>query len=360
MAFATSLIPGLDEIVRGDDPKRRDEAARRIAELFVDGAEGLSPKHVEFFDGILTKLVPGTDLLVRADIADQLASITNAPRNLVYQLALDDEILIAGPLLRCSPVLDESVLVEIASEKSQEHLLAMTERPTLTTGLTDVIVRRGDQEVVRATANNSGAAFSPTGFSTLITRASHDGLLTLTVGQRDDLPDENLKELLAGSIDVIRRRLLETAKPTRQTAIKRAMTGVSGMMPPAEGRRDFDPAQRAVRSLHKAGNLTEGALLLFAKAYKYEESIAALSAMTGVKIATLDRLIAGDRYDPILIAGKVIGLEWATVRALILLRLGPNRTASPADIESARVNFGRLMPSTAERVVGFWKTRPQL
>jgi hypothetical protein len=46
------------------------------------------------------------------------------------------------------------------------------------------------------------------------------------------------------------------------------------------------------------------------------------------------------------------------VRALILLRLGPNRVASPADIESARVNFARLMPSTAERVVGFWKTRP--
>jgi hypothetical protein len=28
-----------------------------------------------------------------------------------------------------------------------------------------------------------------------------------------------------------------------------------------------------------------------------------------------------------------------------------------ADIENARVNFARLMPSTAERVVGFWKAR---
>jgi hypothetical protein len=68
-------------------------------------------------------------------------------------------------------------------------------------------------------------------------------------------------------------------------------------------------------------------------------------------------LIAGDRLDPILIVCKAIGLEWATVRALILVRLGPNRVPSPADIESARLNFARLMPSTAERVVGFWKTR---
>jgi hypothetical protein len=31
--------------------------------------------------------------------------------------------------------------------------------------------------------------------------------------------------------------------------------------------------------------------------------------------------------------------------------------ASPADIESARVNFARLMPSTAARVVGFWQAK---
>ena len=61
--------------------------------------------------------------------------------------------------------------------------------------------------------------------------------------------------------------------------------------------------------------------------------------MSAVKIATLDRLISGDRHDPILIVGKTIGLEWATVRALILLRLGPNRIAAPADIENRARQF---------------------
>jgi hypothetical protein len=123
------------------------------------------------------------------------------------------------------------------------------------------------------------------------------------------------------------------------------------------GRRDFAPAQRTILALHRAGELNEAALLGFAKSYKYEETVAALAAMSGVKIATLDRLIAGDRYDPILIVGKTIGLQWATVRAVILLRLGVNRVPAPADIESARVNFSRLMPSTAERVVNFWQTK---
>src|SRR5204863_861878 len=124
MTPATSLIPGLDEIVRGDDPKRRADAARRIAELFFAGAASFKPEHVEFFDGILIGLVPRTELIVRADIAERLSSVVNAPRNLIGLLAREDEIVIAGPLLRRSPVIDEQVLIEIARQKGPEHLLA--------------------------------------------------------------------------------------------------------------------------------------------------------------------------------------------------------------------------------------------
>jgi uncharacterized protein (DUF2336 family) len=357
MTIATSLIPGLDEIVRHGDPKRRAEAARRIAELFLQGAANFRPDHVDLFDGVLTDLVPHTEPAARAALAERLSVLANAPRGLVGQLAREDEILIAGPLLRRSPVIDEGALIEIARLKGQGHLLAMTERPTLTPGVTDVIVRRGDREVVRRAAVNAGAEFSHAGYSALIKRAGSDAVLTLAVGQREDLSGVQLKDLLAGSIDIVRRRLFDVVKPQRQAAISRAISEISGVPEIVESRRDFAPAQRAILALHRAGELNEAALLGFAKTFKYEESVAALAAMSGVKIATLDRLIAGDRHDPILIVGKAVDLEWPTVRALILLRRGPNRVPSPADIESARVNFARLMPSTAERVVSFWQTR---
>src|SRR5437762_3302034 len=254
MIISPSLIPELDDIVSRGDPKRRADAARRISELFLQGAASFRSDHVELFDGVLTSLVPHAEIAERAELAARLSVLANAPRG--------------------------------------------------------------------------------------------------QLGQRDDLSSEHLKELLSGSIDVIRRRLFQVVKPERQAAIQQAMRAITGPSE-REERRDFMPAQRTVLKLHREGMLGEGALLNFARAFKYEESIAALSAMTGVKIETLDRLISGDRYDPILIAGKSIDVEWATVRALILLRLGPNRTAPPADIESARVNYVRLMPSTAQRVVAF-------
>src|ERR1700722_11056037 len=229
MTTATTLIPGLDEIVRGGDPKRRADAARRVSELFLQGAASFRADHVDLFDGVLTSLGPHAERAARVSLAERLSLLVNAPRGLVGQLAREDEIAIAGPLLRRSPVIDDQTLIEIARLKGQGHLLAMSERPTLSSDLTDVIVRRGDRDVVRRAAGNAGAQFSQAGYSVLIKRAGQDGVLTLKVGQRDDLSDLQLKDLLAGSIDILRRRLFEVVKPGRQLAIKQAMSEISGI-----------------------------------------------------------------------------------------------------------------------------------
>jgi len=356
MTISPSLVPELDDIIRGGDPRRRADAARRVSEMFLQGAGSFRPDLVDLFDNVLTNLVPHAEVEARADLAERLSVIANAPRGLVGQLARDDEIIIAGPILRRSPVIDDQMLIELASVQSQEHLLAMAERPTLSTDLTDVMVARGDRKVIRRTAGNAGAAFSSASYSTLIQRAGQDGVLTIRLGQRDDLSPDQLKDLLSGSIDVVRRRLFQTVKPERQADIRQAMTVINGPSE-REPRRDFSSALRTVQKLNREGALGEAALLNFAKALKYEESVMSLAAMSGVKVETLDRLISGERFDPILIAGKAISLEWATVRALILLRLGPSRTTAATEIEEARVNYARLMPSTAQRVVAFWKTR---
>jgi len=356
MAVAPS-IPGLDDIVKHGDPKRRSEAARKISELYLAGAAQFRPRHVDLFDGILSGLVPHTEPAARAELAERLSMLGNAPPTLVDLLAREDEIAIAGPLLRRSPVIVEPTLIEIARMRGQNHLLAISERPSVPSGVTDVIVRRGDREVVRRIAGNAGARFSPPGYSSLIRRACDDGVLTLSVGQRADISTPQLKELLAGSADIVRRRLFEVARPDRKAAIGEAMVEISGAPKPAALRRDFAPAQRAILALHQAGKLNEAALLDFAKAYRCEEAIAALSALSGVQIATIDRVMMRDRADSILILGRASGLKWATVRALIVLRLGPGRAASATDLEEARLNFERLAATTAQRVVNFWQTR---
>lgn len=357
MTVATSLIPGLDDIVKRGDPRRRGEIAHAISQLFFQDAENLRPDVIDLFDNLLIDLVPHAELASRVDLAERFSRLNNAPRRLVSELARENEIAVAGPVLRHSPVLDDAALVEIARLKGQGHLLAMSERPTLSAVITDVLVERGDRDVVRRAAGNAGAVFSLGSYSELIKRAAQDGVLTLRIGQRSDLSGENLKQLLDGTLDVIRRRLSSVVNPVRQVEITRAMAAIEEATLPPGPRRDFSGAQRTALALHRGGHLGESALFGFAKAYKYEEAIASLSAMSGVRLSVLDRLITGDRYDPILVLGRVLNVSWPTVRALILMWHGPNRTPADADLEQARANFTRLMPTTAERVVNFWRNR---
>src|SRR3981081_974539 len=119
MTIARSLIPELDEIVRHGDPRRRAEAARRITELFLQGAATFRSDHVASFEGVLIDLVPHSELAARADLAERLSVLANAPRALVGQLAREDEIAVAGPLLRRSPVIDERALIAIARINGQ-------------------------------------------------------------------------------------------------------------------------------------------------------------------------------------------------------------------------------------------------
>ena len=90
----------------------------------------------------------------------------------------------AGPLLAQSEQLDDETLIECAKNKSQEHLLAISRRKLLGESITDVLVERGNQQVVVSTAANSGAQFSQDGYLTLVKRSETDDQLALTIWSR--------------------------------------------------------------------------------------------------------------------------------------------------------------------------------
>ncbi|MBI5129894.1 MAG: DUF2336 domain-containing protein [Rhodopseudomonas palustris] len=362
MSTAFPLPPELDDVVDRGTPERRAEVVRRIADLFVQGAARFNAGHVQVFDGVLLRLLPEAEAEaeLRSELARRFCSLGNAPPALIGQLVQDEDIAIAGPLLRRSSQIADDTLAALARSRGQTHLMAITERTVIAPPITDVIVRRGDREVLRAIALNTGAEFSSSGFDGLIRRAAQDGVLAAAVGARDDLSAPRLKDLLASSAESVRRKLIEAATPNARIAINRVLRELAGEPTQPVVKRDFAPAQRAIVTLHHRGDLGEEAVLDFARAFQYEETVAALSAMSGVRIATLDPLIAGERHDPMLMLGKALGFGWITVRAMIGLQLGPDRMPASPDVEEARQNFEQLAPQAAQRVVGFWKMRPSV
>lgn len=356
MAVPASLIPELEEVLQHGSAERRARTLQRITTLFLDGADQFNDDHVALFDGVFTRLIEEIETKARAELSNRLAPVNNAPIEAVRRLAKDDDIAVAGPVLEQSPRVPESDLVEIARSKSQAHLLAISGRTGIAEAITDELVRRGDRHVVRSVADNRQARLSDRGFTTLVDRSEEDGILAEKVGMRPDIPPRLFRDLLLKATEVVQQRLLAAAKPDTQVEIRRVLARVSNEVAAASS-RDFSAAERAIEALHKAGKLNEAALIGFAQAGQYEEMVAALSRLCAVPIDVVDRLMGGDRPDPILILCKSAGWEWPTAKTLIMARPG-NRGASSVGLDTAFTNFERLSPATAQRVMRFWQARP--
>jgi uncharacterized protein (DUF2336 family) len=354
MSASASLIPELEEVIQNSSAERRARTVQRIANLFLDGAATFNEDHVGLFDDVLCRLVVEIEAKARSEMAQTLAPVANAPTDLIHKLAKDHDIAVAGPILARSPRLHESELVELAKTRSQAHLAAIAGRVDLGEAVTDVLVRRGDSEVVRNVADNQTAKFSEGGFSALVKRAEDDEDLAQKVGSRPDIPPHLFRELLVRATAVVQQRLLASAKPETRAEIQRVLDKISKQYDTVAPARDYSAALRAVREMQQAGTLGEADLVDFANNKKFEETVAAVSVLCGVPVETADRLMAGDRPDPILILCKAANYSWTTVKAIIMSRPTARGTSSHS-IDTAFANFEKLSASTAQRVVRFWQ-----
>jgi uncharacterized protein (DUF2336 family) len=357
MSASASLIPELEDVIQHSSQEKRAAAVQRIAHLFVDGAPNFNEDHIGLFDDVLCRLVVEIETKARAEMAQALAPVANAPTELIRQLARDDDIAVAGPVITQSARLAEPELVELAQTKGQKHLAVLAGRKDIGEAVTDVLVQRGDTEVMRNVAQNQSARLSEGSFSTLVKRAEGDGDLAEKVGHRTDIPPHLFRDLLVRATAVVQQRLLQAAKPETRAEIQRVLEKVSKEIDEtATPVRDYTEAHRNAVALQQSGSLNEGLLVAFAQDKKFEDTVASLSVLCGVPIETADRLMAGDRPDPILILCKAMGYSWATARAIIMSRPSAKGTSAPA-LDAAFQNFEKLSPSTAQRVVRFWQVR---
>jgi uncharacterized protein (DUF2336 family) len=351
-----SLLDELDEAIASGSSSRRVETLRRITDLFLSNADRIQGRQVDLFGDVFERLIDQIEDQARAELGQRLAPTGNAPISVIRRLAHDDEIAVAGPVLSASPQLTASELVDIAKSKSQDHLLAISRRNELQEEVTDVLVDRGNDQVARSVASNRGARFSTTGFSGLLARAQTEEGLAELVAARSELTPEQLRELARKATDAVRRRLMSVSEPQTHAKIKKVLTAIAADIGRSgtTKQRDYAIAQDLVSSLQHDKALLKARLVEFAAEAKYEEVVAALAALSGLKIDAVEQFMANTDEGGILILCRAARLEWSTVRSILALESCLERAASQQEAAS---RYARLNIATAERVLRFWQVR---
>ena len=264
MSATLSIIPELEEVVQHGSREKRAETLQRITALFLNGASNYNDEHVDIFDEVFGLLIEEIETKVRAELANRLAPVSNAPIKVLRRLANDDDIAVAGPVLKLAPRLAEADLIDVAETKGQAHLHAISGRRALGEAVTDVLVRRGNRDVARRVADNRGARISKKGFHRLVERAEEDGILAEKVGLRPDIPAPLFRDLLTKATAVVHKRLIASATPELRAAICDILVKVSSEVGARVGPRDYRAAQRTIlnsRPREAAGRAGAGGIL---------------------------------------------------------------------------------------------------
>jgi uncharacterized protein (DUF2336 family) len=357
MKTQIAFIGEIESTIARSSRGRRAEIVRRLADLFLVNVDQYSDEEVALIDDIFVRLVVTIEESARALLAIRLGPNSKAPPKILKALASDDSIDVASPVLIHAERLDASTLVECARTKSQEHLLSISRRKALTEVLTDILVERGDRQVILSTVQNTGAKFSSNGFAILVDRSHDDDLFAACVGSRPDLPLQLFEQLIEAASDAVRSKL-EAESPRTRHNIHRVVNGVAAKIraKAASQSPKYAAAQALVESLQRSGQFNADKLEAFANAGRFDEVIAALAVFAKMPADVVERKVNDDSAEFLLILAKAIGLSWSTTKSILALTAQQDRHLVN-DAEECQKAFLRLNQATAQQILSFHRIR---
>lgn len=351
-ALTAGLLEELQDALSHGNVAKRVTTLRRVTDLFLNAPLDYSDEQIDVFDDVFHCLIQNIETSAKALLASRIAPVPKAPPRLIHTLAFDDIIEVAAPVLSQSEQLDDAALIDNARVKSQGHLLAISRRRVLSGAVTDVLLERGNTEVVESTVNNHGADFSDHGFSTLVARAENDDNLATCLGLRP-IPRHHYLRLIAKASSTVRMRL-QAGHRDNAEEVSSAVQEIAERVCSAHGEESIR-IQRLVKCLHDEGRLNEDQIAEFAESGRFEETNAAIAMLANIPVSTVENMMIEQRSDGLVVLAKVTGLSWSTLKTILRMRAELANAGNVAEIEEYKPSYDMLRVSTAQQVLRFYR-----
>ncbi|MEL7029745.1 MAG: DUF2336 domain-containing protein, partial [Pseudomonadota bacterium] len=349
----------LVDLAKETSSETRRNLLREITDVFMAAPDEHSESEREHFDSILTHVAGEVEVALRAELAERMADVAGAPKNLINKLARD-EIEVAGPVLSRSPVLQEEDLLAIAEESGSGHLNAISSRETVSERLADKLVERGDDTVLKTLAENKGAQLSRGAVETMVERASANEALQAPLVSREDMPPDLMNDMYFFVSKALREEILQKSENLDAAVVdkliedSRAAVVKSALSVNAAK----SSTERVVAEHIEAGLLDEARMLRFLVDKQLGEFLLAFAYLTDVDKPTAQRILRDKTCESIAIASKAAQFDRGTFSKIAAMLHG-DRSATAADGMRLLDLYNEMTVETAQRVMRFWRIRKQ-
>jgi uncharacterized protein (DUF2336 family) len=347
----------LDLAKETSSDKRRD-LLREITDALARDASIQTLANCAAFDEIAVAVVTDLKSEARSEISRMLSETTLPLGRTVRQLAMD-EIAVAAPLLERSAALTDKDLVEVASTKSQAHLMAVTKRSSIGELVSDALVAHGEDNVVVSLLGNRGAQIARDTYERVALRAESSAILQAPLIRRQGVPLDLLNDLYVAVAPVLRQEILkqyESVSPAElDAALERSRKRVAkayGGLP-----EDLETARIELRKLERAGHMQPPVLVRLMREGPDSRTLflLAFAQLTEADYSLIRRLIDTRDIDAMALLCRAAGFDRALFVTLSLLVVSDDK--GRVNLEEFGKLYERVPVSTAQRAVRFWKVR---
>jgi uncharacterized protein (DUF2336 family) len=339
----------LKQLARESAPDKRRELVRGIATTFF-AAPRRAPTELDLFDEIMDQVLAEVEPLARRELAERMADVEDAPRRTLLRLA-SDVIEVASPVLARSPALSDEDLAPIAREHSQDHLMAIAQRKSLSEMVTDILVERGDDHVAGTVSGNEGARISQAGFDRLAARASASDVILNRLMLRRDLPERVATELLPVLASSIAVRIDAANADIESTSASRMIEDARRLL--ADRLHTAISRARPLKILNEQiarGNMSVGeAVVELADADELVDLAAFIGVRLGLHSETIVRNLFGGE-EPLMLICRAAALNLEAFSAILRMRTRRKR-GTVSEPERLMKDYLRIPRPMAENVM---------
>jgi uncharacterized protein (DUF2336 family) len=267
----------------------RADTAVKVAREFSQGS--LNERERVVAEDVFRLFVRDVEVKVRESLANAVKECAQLPNDIAVALAKDVD-QVALPMLSSSTVLTDEDLIEIIKEASGQKQKAIASRERVSASVSDALIERGDEEVVRTLVSNHGAEIAEASLNRIIDEFGESEAMQQPLAERPALPigiAERLVNMVSERLQdhIMRNHPLRPALVTDLVIASRERTTVA-LLDQDTGEEDV---MELVRQLYQNGRLTSSIILRAICMGDMRFGEAALATMANVPLVNAQTLI---------------------------------------------------------------------
>jgi len=353
-------LENLARLAKETTPEGRQELLRKVTGIFMESPpDTLNNTEVEYFGDVMGHLVKEMEMKVRRHLAETMSDVDAAPYGLIKNFA-SDEIEVAQPVLMKSGVLQDTDLIEIVKQCSQEHLMAVSTREKVSEQVANALVDKGNDQVLGSLAGNAGADLSRNAMETMVARSEGgDGALNEALVIRNDMPADLMQKMYNHVSSALREYILSQGVDFDESQIDEMLDETREWLTKEGGGGKLTEAEKYIQRKAQLNQLDQALLLKLMREGRVQEIIAGIALLCKIDIPTARQTLFDESGEKLAVVCKALEFDSNVFLQLVEMSnsLGKRDESDKAILLGV---YGRITTESAQRAMRFLRTRQKI